>query len=209
MIDSDQYLHFGDSENHERQTYVNGVIASVSTYAPYERVQGGAHGGLTNAATCSFDRIDATYGPPIDAILKCVYVGGAATVAGIVGMLAPASAGTSTPITHAAEHAAAKGRGRSRWYAFAGETLSSQVCVDATEFRNAIPEDLDPTSIWSDGDEIVFEWLDGDSHAFATVEGNRLIGYAMRAGDQFIPGEDVQAPPSFVPKDLDAYLRVK
>jgi hypothetical protein len=61
--------------------------------------------------------------------------------------------------------------------------------------------------VWGDRDgELAFEWISSTKHAIVSFEGDGLIGYAMRTGGRFRPGEIRDAPATVFPPDLRAYL---
>ncbi|MGV1985609.1 hypothetical protein ACQZ5N_03245 [Agrobacterium sp. 22-221-1] len=61
-------------------------------------------------------------------------------------------------------------------------------------------------SVWSDEDEVAFEWIRDGKHAVVSFYGDGSYGYAMLVGCRFVPGAIDMPPPGGVPHDLAAYL---
>jgi hypothetical protein len=77
---------------------------------------------------------------------------------------------------------------------------------DASVFYESV-KGLDwAPNIWSDEGEIAFEWINGEKHAIASIEGDGLIGYTMRRNGKYFSGENEAAHVAVLPADLREYL---
>ncbi|MEQ5827833.1 hypothetical protein J3456_10745 [Sulfitobacter sp. NFXS29] len=86
--------------------------------------------------------------------------------------------------------------------------LDHKVCRDAVKFIAKVPPGLPFPEIDFGEDEILFEWRGSETSAVASVEGDGLVGYAMKINGSYRPGagpEDLNL--SGLPNDLVEYLQ--
>ena len=86
--------------------------------------------------------------------------------------------------------------------------LDPKVCRDAVKFIAKVPLGLPFPEIDFGEDEILFEWRGDETSAVASVEGDGLVGYAMKINGSYRPGagpEDLNS--SGLPNDLVEYLQ--
>jgi hypothetical protein len=83
----------------------------------------------------------------------------------------------------------------------------SAAIADAGKFIVSLPLTASAPQISTDGEtEVVVEWIKNDYHAIVSFEGDGEFGYAMRPGDQFIPGRELGATSGAPPIDLLHYI---
>lgn len=82
---------------------------------------------------------------------------------------------------------------------------------DAIEFAEYYPDTKLAPSVWTDNEaEVVLEWiLPEKHHAIVSFEGDGQFGYALRFGDQFLPGKAAGLKPFRPPTDLVRYISEK
>lgn len=89
----------------------------------------------------------------------------------------------------------------------AGEGITMEMRTDALRFLSKFPAEIAMPVVELGTAEITFEWRYQDKAATASVEGDGLVGYALKKNGRFMPGmgpEELSA--AEVPSDLLAYL---
>lgn len=84
------------------------------------------------------------------------------------------------------------------------------IILDAAAFYKVVREDLqlewDPHVRISE-EEILFEWIDGVTHAIVSIDGEGTYGYAMLSDEgTFCPGAVNNPPVNTMPDDLRIYI---
>lgn len=91
----------------------------------------------------------------------------------------------------------------------AGEEITTEMRRDATNFLSKIPAGVQMPEVEFGHGEITFAWRSSDgAHAVnASVEGDGLVGYALKHGDRFFPGNGPEELcHAQLPQDLSEYL---
>jgi hypothetical protein len=87
------------------------------------------------------------------------------------------------------------------------DPMMARCFADAFEFVGAMPLGIPRPALWTDREcEVVFEWIGQRDHAIVSLEGDGILGYAMRINGQFVPGSCRAAQASSFPEDLLKYL---
>lgn len=73
-------------------------------------------------------------------------------------------------------------------------------------FAQVIPASIASPTTWVDDGEAAFEWVGTNTHAIVSIEPDGTVGYAMRIGDSFEPGQEKARVDAF-PSDLLEYLQ--
>lgn len=88
-----------------------------------------------------------------------------------------------------------------------GEGITMMMRIDAIRFLSKVPGEITMPAVELGTEEITFEWRHGGLAATASVEGDGLVGYALKIGECFVPGkgpEDLSV--KTLPTDLLDYL---
>ncbi len=88
-----------------------------------------------------------------------------------------------------------------------GEGIDHSMRIDGVNFIAKLPTGAPLPEIEFGHEEITFEWRGGELSAVASVEGDGLVGYALKKGERYVPGdgpEDIDT--AGLPEDLSEYL---
>lgn len=89
-----------------------------------------------------------------------------------------------------------------------GEGVTMKMRIDAIRFLSRIPVGIAMPSVELGEEEITFEWRFEDLVATASVEGDDLVGYALKRDGFFVPGEGAEyLSAKSLPTDLLEYLQ--
>ncbi|SFQ13879.1 hypothetical protein [Tranquillimonas alkanivorans] len=89
-----------------------------------------------------------------------------------------------------------------------GEGITDDIRMDAMKVLTKLPDGVPMPAVALGEEEITFQWKQGDLAAAASVDGDGLLGYALKHAGRFVPGEgpeELNNPD--LPTDLIEYLR--